>query len=66
MWRSSNEAGFAFAVITAPSVAANRCRSTRVRKTFVNVHTFGSNSLEPVLAEALTFDTLGVVHAVEV
>lgn len=66
MGRCSNEAGFAFAVITAPRVAADRCGPTGVRKTLVHVHALGSNRFESVLAEASPLDALGVVHAIEV
>lgn len=66
MRRSSNETGLAFAMVTSSSIAADRCRSTRVRKTLVDVHAFSCNSLEPVLAEALAFYALGIVHTVEV
>lgn len=66
MGRGSNEARLAFAVITAPRVAADRRRPARVRKTLVHVHALGSDRFEPVLAEASPLDALGVVHAIEV
>lgn len=66
MGRGTNETRLAFAVITTPRVGADRCRPTRIRKTLVNVHALGSNGFESVLAEALLFDALGVVHAIEV
>lgn len=66
MGRSSDETRLAFAVVTAPRVAADRCRPTGIRNTLVDVHALGSNRFEPVLAEASPLDALGVVHAIEV
>lgn len=66
MGRGSNEARLAFAVITAPRVAADRRRPARVRKTLVHIHALGSDRFEPVLAEASPLDALGVVHTIEV
>lgn len=66
MGRSSDETRLAFAVVTAPRVAADRCRPTGIRNTLVDVHALGSNRFEPVLAEASPLNALGVVHAIEV
>lgn len=64
--RSANESGFAFAMIASSSIRTDRCGSTGIRKTLVEIYTIGTNGLEAILAEALSFDALGIVNAIEV
>lgn len=53
-------------MVTSSRVGTDRRRPARIRETLVEIRAFSTNSLETVLTEALIFDALRVVHAVEV
>lgn len=70
-WHSrwcSDEPGFAIAFVRPRNVLADRALSADVgiAAALVDIHADRSRCLESLLAEALAFDALGVVRAVEV
>lgn len=66
MGRSANKTRLAFAMVASSSVGADRRRSTRIGKALVEIHAFGTNGFETILAEALSLDALGIVDAIEI
>lgn len=66
MGRSTDESGLAFAVVASSGVRADRRGSTGISETLVQIHAFGADRLEAVLAEALPLDALGIVDAIEI
>lgn len=64
--RSTNESGFAFAMIASSNIRTDRCGSAGISKTLVYIYALGTDSLKAVFTEALPFDALGIVDAVKV
>lgn len=66
MGRRANKSRLALAMIASSSVCTDRSRSTGISKAFVQIHAFGSDSFEAILAEALSLDALGIVDTIEI
>lgn len=66
MGRSANKSRLALAMVASSGIRADRCWPTRISKAFVQVHAFGTDSLEAILTEALFFDALGIIHTIEI
>lgn len=66
MGRSANKSRLALAMVASSSICADRRWPTRISKALVQVHAFSTDGLKAVLAEALSFDALGIVHAIEI
>lgn len=66
MRRSTNEPGLALAVVASSAVRADRRRPAGITETLVQVHALGADGFEAILAEALPFDALGIVDAIEI
>lgn len=66
MGRSANKSRLALAMVASSGIRADRGWPTRIGKTLVQIHAFGTDGLEAILTEALSFDTLGIVHAIEI
>lgn len=63
---SANKSRLALAMIASSSVCADRCRSAGIVKALIQIHAFSTDGLEAILAEALSFDALSIVDAIEI
>lgn len=63
---SANKSRLALAMVASSSVCADRRRSAGIRKALVQIHAFGTDGLEAILTEALSFDALSIVDAIEI
>lgn len=66
MGRSTNESGFAFAMIASSTIRTDRCGSTGISETLVQIYALGTDSLETIFTEALPFNALGIVNAIKI
>lgn len=53
-------------MVASPGICADRRRPAGISKALVQIHTLGTNGFEAIFAEALPFDALGIVDAIEI
>lgn len=63
---SANKSRLALAMIASSSVCADRCRSAGIVKALIQIYAFSTDGLEAILAEALSFDALSIIDAIEI